>query len=55
MKERFIQEAMRLKALPAWVRGLLLIIFILLIYQVFLEISFFLDGKALGACPDCTR
>ena len=55
MKERFIREAMRLRALPHWVRGLLVIFLILLLYQFFLELSYYFDLTALGACPDCTR
>lgn len=55
MKERFVREAMRLKAMPYWVRGLALIILLLLLYQVFLELSYYLDLTALGPCPGCAR
>jgi formate hydrogenlyase subunit 4 len=55
MKEKMLEAAARLRAMPAWTRGLLLILLILLLYQVFLEVSYFVDIGALDSCPDCGR
>lgn len=55
MKERFIKEAMRLKAMPYWVRGAVVVLLILVLYQLFLELSYYFDLTALGSCPDCAR
>lgn len=53
MNKPMLEAAARLRAMPPWTRGLLLILLILLLYQVFLEISYFLDATAPGACPGC--
>lgn len=55
MKKQMLEAAARLRAMPAWTKGLMIIILILLFYQLFLELSYFVDIGALGACPDCTR
>ncbi len=53
MKKAMLEAAARLRAMPPWTRGLMLIVLILLLYHVFLEVSYLLDATAPGACPSC--
>ncbi|MDT8287237.1 MAG: hypothetical protein RQ748_09025 [Elusimicrobiales bacterium] len=55
MKKQMIEAAARLRAMPAWTKGLMLVILILLVYQLFLDLSYLADIDALGPCPDCSR